>query len=1169
MKKKLRKKLTAIFVVLTLVITSISVNDLGNVFATSTYTNQYATINKNEFLFGYNAYTGSSKSEITVTSCDDKAEVVKYPTFEEICRALKLSQSNYCSDMLLTCIDKNNEYTTIEIPSGYPMIKSNFVQANDSVQSITIEENNDVTLKPYCFSLCDGLQKVSVSAPNNTVTIEEGAFCKLTALQEISITAKKIVIKKPFSDCSPKNLYLNGIVDVASNLEGTKLDTLSTAGNSSLPDGFLKNCTIENVSLSGTTTVNKAFSGCKITNLNMEGTSTVGSSAFSNCNITTMSINSKTVFGNKTLDNCTVKNLYFNLDNRNNCGNISYKGGNDRLGYHTTVENIFFNYANIHGQTDNVQELNAFPLGDDENTSLNCDNIYFYDANFKYIDIKGSAYKRTKEGKTNVYGWGGAMAWDVDGNRKSAYDMYKEWMNNDTCTFYNYVKNTNSGEASDVFELKVSEIYIPDDAQTVAYDFSNPDNIYAWANFESQNNQYAEKNDFVRANGYSMKPLTMNVDEAATTFATNFNYRILKKDDSVKGLSNEQYNYNYSSNNEQANGWYTALTTKEDNLTEGNNYYLIEVGGVKYPITIVAKYNKIEKLAIDKAELHLTIGETVTPDMIKVTATYTDGTTAELPDTAYEIEEHTIAEGANTVTVKAKTHAMSEEYVSEKITVTGYKDICTGFKASSEIKQLYEGGTLNVNDVVLTDVTYANPTKKDTSVTSGFKFLINGQESDTYTINTGVNSISIVYKGCTLENAITITGMVNTITKVEATYTGTVYEGMRVSTGSATLAIRIYENNKTEGTLLTDNTGVTLDAYTIVPGDNLINVYYKGIKSVTPITVTGISDYAVQITSAAYIGSLKVGYCPVSADIELQAVMASGRTVDTKLDSKLKEHIVIAEKTIETTTEMLTISFKSATYIIPVKANIVVPTMTVPTIVPTQSAIATTPEPLIPTATVSTPEAVTSATPIVTIEPTTIATSETPTKTPEATMAVVSTNAPTSVPQQTIAPSTTIDSTVAAENAKQLPVKGQVYTIAGIKYKVLSVNTDKANGTVSVVGYSSKKSIKIVTSVKIKGCQFKIISISKNAFKNCTKLKGTVVINGSISKIEKNAFYNCKNITKIIVGSKVKSIGSKSFYGCAKLKTVDLSKASALTNISPSAFKKNHKKRSFILEKKK
>lgn len=1002
--------------------TTASYNNMESVVASATTRNVEITYGNNRFAVSYESDSGNNFSSIFILpSSKDTALTLTYPTFSEALKAIREGgnpEATRWSEKMVLLSASSGKYTSIKIPSSYYEIPQHYIDANETIENVEISTENDITLKTYCFYRCSNLKTISISAPNKTVTIEASAFHELSSLQDVNITAGNIVIKNAFSSCAPENLILNGNLSTDSVLGVNTLNTLSTNGNTVLPKDFVKNCTIQTVSLNGTTTLNEnSFSGCTITNLNLEGTTTFGTGSLTSCDISNMSINGPTVFANKTLLSSVVSNLYFNLDNRNGCGNVRYTNGNDRLGSYSTAKNIYFNYADVHGTTGNVQELNEFPLGGDisDESSLNCDNIYFCDADFKYIG-GGSSYRRYASGKTNVYGWGGSMAWDTDGNRKAGYDMYQEWIDNNTCTFYNYVKNTNSGRPEDVYELKVSEVYIPDTDTSVSYDFSSTENLIAWATFESQNNQYAEKNEFVRENGYCMKPISMNTAEAATNFATNFNYRILKKDDTVKGLEKDRYNYYYSSNDE-AKGWYTALTTATDLLTEGGNHYLIEVGGVKYPFTIQAKYNKIEILTVENDELHLNVGESVTPDMLKVTATYTDGTSAALSDTSYEIVEHSIIEGENIVTIRAKEHNSSDEYISKDIIVKGYSDTCTGFKAVTAIEQLYEGGTLNVSDVILTDVTYKNPTKRDEKITSGFKFLVNGQESDTYTISNGVNSISVVYKGYTLENALLITGIKNTITKVEAIYTGTVYEGMEVSTGPAALAIYIYENDGTERKLLTDNTGVTLDAYTIIPGENVINVYYKGIKAAEPIKVTGIADYATSILMATYKGSLTVGYAPTAADIELQAIMASGKIVNTATDKNMIPYITITEKLLESTTTELTVNFKTATYVIPIKVDATIPTTTIPT----PSAVVATPTPTatIPVSTGTGP-AIETATPIPTITVTTAPSTQTATPIPQETTP--------SVPDASNADK---DEPFVMETTEteQAPVKGATYTI--------------------------------------------------------------------------------------------------------------------------------------------
>lgn len=1148
MNYKITKRFLSLYITLSLIFSTFFSN-MGNVFAIT-----YSQISNYKGACVLLYYSDSSPVDINVEIHSSAYSTVSYPSFDEI--QSHLSSVALSGKIYLLPLDSKSKYKVVNISSGYYSLPQYFMSNNESVETVNIETTNNITLSSFSFSNCSKLKEVIISAPNSTVTLSNSAFANNSALETLTINAKTIKLDfSTFSATSPKNINLSGNIEtdsVISNL--SSIDSL-TLNNSNLSKEFLDECTIANLNCKGTTTLNGyCFSSCKITNLNLEGTTTFNGSDFSNCTISNMSINGKTAFANRSLSKCNVANMYFNLDNKNNCGNISYKNAADRLGYKTTVNNIYFNYADINGNKEKVQELNNFPLGDTADTSLNCDNIYFYDANFKYIN--GSSYKRMDGKKTTVYAWGGAIAWDVNGNRKSSYDMYKEWMNNDTCEFYNYVKNTNSGKAEDVFDLKVSEVYIDDDKKETTYDFSNPGNIYVWATFESQNNQYAEKENFVQANNYTMKPLTMNTNDNATSFSTNFNYRILKKDSNITSLANDKYNYYYSSTDTNATGWYTALTTENgtDTLTEGTNYYLLEVGGVKYPFTINAKYNKIEKLTIEpnkeascyKDGYHLNTNEKLTTDMITVKATYSNQKEVTLSKEEYEIVEHNILVGANNVTVRTKEHPLSDKYTTTDVSVIGYKDVSTGFKATCNTTELYEGGNLSISNVTLNDVTYQNPTKNEVSVLSGFSFIVDGKESDTYPIKKGINNISIKYKGYTLKNAVSIIGVENTITKVEAVYTGTVIEGCQIATGTSVLSVYVYENGSDEKKLIADNKDVTLAPYVIEANkDNLITVYYKGILASEPMVVKGVSDTAKEMLILKYTGTAIAGQEPKPSDIFVWATLQSGKMVTTTNNPEIISDINITEKLFTYGMTTITVEFKGVTSTIPV--NVQMPLTT-----PSPDITITTETPI-----VTTVPAIVTETPMlaVTTEPTT-----TPNITTTPTIVTETPIVTTAPPSATPVPSVNTTETTVA------PKKGNIYTVKNVKYKVVSVKDFNKTGTVYITGYK-KGSVKVSSQVKIKGYTFTVTAISNNAFKNCTTLNGTVIISGSIKKVGNNAFYGCKNIKKVVIGSNVKSLGSKSFYKCKKLKTVDLRKASTLSRIGSSAFKKNAKKRKFQINK--
>lgn len=111
------------------------------------------------------------------------------------------------------------------------------------------------------------------------------------------------------------------------------------------------------------------------------------------------------------------------------------------------------------------------------------------------------------------------------------------------------------------------------------------------------------------------------------------------------------------------------------------------------------------------------------------------------------------------------------------------------------------------------------------------------------------------------------------------------------------------------------------------------------------------------------------------------------------------------------------------------------------------------------------------------------------------------------------------------------------YTVKGNKYSVSGSN-------VSLV--SAKKKIKSITVsyVIINGVPLKVTAIGKNAFKNRKALK------------------------KVTLGGEVEKIGAGAFFGCKKLKIVNV-RTGVLTSVGKNAFKGTNKKIVFKLNKSK
>lgn len=105
--------------------------------------------------------------------------------------------------------------------------------------------------------------------------------------------------------------------------------------------------------------------------------------------------------------------------------------------------------------------------------------------------------------------------------------------------------------------------------------------------------------------------------------------------------------------------------------------------------------------------------------------------------------------------------------------------------------------------------------------------------------------------------------------------------------------------------------------------------------------------------------------------------------------------------------------------------------------------------------------------------------------------------------------------------------KNKTYTIGNYKYKVTNVTA--GNRQVTITGSTKKtlKTISIGSNVKIGGVSFKITAVGSKAFANFKKLK-SVTIGSNVKKIESKAFYGDSALKKITIKSKnLTSVGSK------------------------------------------
>ncbi len=121
--------------------------------------------------------------------------------------------------------------------------------------------------------------------------------------------------------------------------------------------------------------------------------------------------------------------------------------------------------------------------------------------------------------------------------------------------------------------------------------------------------------------------------------------------------------------------------------------------------------------------------------------------------------------------------------------------------------------------------------------------------------------------------------------------------------------------------------------------------------------------------------------------------------------------------------------------------------------------------------------------------------------------------------------------------------KKSVSSVGKLKYKVTKLSGK--GGTVSVVGVTNKKFIKISipSKVRINGHAFKVTSIGKKAFMGCKKLK-YVRLGSNIKKIESKAFYHDKKLKKVTIKSKkLKAVDKNALKGIGKKAVIRVPKS--------------------------
>ncbi len=117
----------------------------------------------------------------------------------------------------------------------------------------------------------------------------------------------------------------------------------------------------------------------------------------------------------------------------------------------------------------------------------------------------------------------------------------------------------------------------------------------------------------------------------------------------------------------------------------------------------------------------------------------------------------------------------------------------------------------------------------------------------------------------------------------------------------------------------------------------------------------------------------------------------------------------------------------------------------------------------------------------------------------------------TLVPSDKLKKLTDAESKIAAleKEAANAAVKGKVYTVLKLKYKVINADR-KGKGTAALVGTMVKKSrlkkLTVPAAIRIRGAKYKITAIGSNAFKGFAKLKTVTIKTTVLKSVGKNAF---------------------------------------------------------------
>lgn len=722
--------------------------------------------------------------------------------------------------------DDLKNYFTVD---QFPVIAAtnpNYKDENyGNVKKVTIPDGYQVAGQ---FLSDTGAKELNIVGDDCTLNCWSGVFARNNSLEKIEINAKEVKLPpNAFTECKNlKNITINAastevqsqVGHVSSGLNSLENITFNCATTFNCEDGFISGveskfnadfkqhvksnqmvftyCKLGSVNIKGENNEigNNFLSDCgEVDSVNIDNTTRLGTTAFYNTKIGDFSINAKTTFDDETFTSSSANNMYVNVDADGNNPELSHVKGEKGSGIakKSKICNLYFNYANLNGiKTGIVTGLNRFPLGKTEETSIDCDNIYFCNPDFKYVGL--SDYKAFKT-KTKVYAYGGALSYNIDGTITSSADMFNEWLKDANCEFVNFVKVSDT-------DISFKKATVETTTDSIDVDFSSEDTIEVSAKYATdKNDKYAaiEKID-------KTKKLDMITGLEGST---NFNYRILEKT-SDSSLSKEKYNYQFKGQ------WYTAMTEKKKTLTVGKHEFLVEVAGQKYPFTIEVK-KVVEEVAKPTATPVADGKSTKEPTATQ--APKTDATQAPVAS----------PDGSPSVVSSPAVTVDPEEVKNITNIRVEYKD-----------KKAYEYSRISTAPEKL--FVYVTENGKEELLRSNAQV----QLSDYEILAGKVTTIDVTYKGIKASNSIKITGEADTLEYlVNVEYKGKTTVGTKVELKDIRVTAKMKSGNIIDSelnpTMLNE---IKINSLTISEGENLLKVTFRDEEKIFDVMAASSSS---------------------------------------------------------------------------------------------------------------------------------------------------------------------------------------------------------------------------------------------------------------------------------------------------------------------------------------